>query len=288
MASYIGYVPMKSMVSSQTPTSATPVGVKREREPDTDDAKEAPPARKRVTISRKPCIVCTEDVPKNRFPKLPHSQDDNNKHTSDVCFKCFSEHLRIEVETKGHEGVGCPQCSKPLEESEIRKLASSWTYQEYVTIDRPAIKGPLTTCPGTSTKQLRSACKMKKSTTLAQTPSVLGVCQKKLPSIPINMLTGYPGAYFARDDGNIFSCKMCKARYCLVCEVPSHEEQTCDQYQADAKRRSEDEQKSLETVKQVSRPCPGPGCGVNIDKYIGCDHVTCKRCALLSSERAGA
>lgn len=93
----------------------------------------------------------------------------------------------------------------------------------------------------------------------------------------ITMLISNLGAYFAKGDGNIFSCKMCKARYCLVCEVPFHEEQTCDDYQANAKRRSEDEQKSLEAVKQVSRPCPGPGCGVNIDKWTGCDHVTCKK-----------
>lgn len=70
---------------------------------------------------------------------------------------------------------------------------------------------------------------------------------------------------------------MSKARYCLACEVPFHEEQTCDNYQAEvkrAKRRNKDEKKSLEAVKKLSRPCPGPGCGINIDKYTGCDHVT--------------
>ena len=133
MASYPGF---RHPVGGRMTTPATPVGVKRERENDNEDTKEAPPPRKRVTISRKSCIVCTEDIPRNRFPKLPHPQDDGNKHTSDVCFKCFSEHLRIEVEIKGHEGVGCPQCSKPLEESEIRKLASSWTYREYVIPNR--------------------------------------------------------------------------------------------------------------------------------------------------------
>jgi hypothetical protein len=48
-------------------------------------------------------------VSKNRFPKLPHPQDDDEKHSSDVCFKYFSAHLRVEVETKGHERVGCPR-----------------------------------------------------------------------------------------------------------------------------------------------------------------------------------
>lgn len=107
-------------------------GVKRERDDDDNDDVDKAPARKRVTIAPKPCIVCTEDVPKNRFPKLPHKQDGNNKHSSDVCFKCFREHLRVEVENKGHEAVSCPQCSKLLDESEVRKLASSRTYQEYV------------------------------------------------------------------------------------------------------------------------------------------------------------
>jgi hypothetical protein len=94
------------------------------------------------------------------------------------------------------------------------------------------------------------------------------------------MLTRNLGAYFAKDDGNIFSCKMCKARYCLVCEVPFHEEQTCDDYQAEfkrAERRNKDEEKSLEAVEKLSRPRPGPGCGINIDKYTGCDHVTCEK-----------
>lgn len=58
--------------------------------------------------------------------------------------------------------------------------------------------------------------------------------------------------------------------------MPFHEDQTCEEYQVVAKRRSEEEEKSLEAVKQVSRPCPGPGCGVNIDKFAGCDHVTCE------------
>lgn len=122
--------------SNYTTTAATLVGVKREREDDGDDTGQKPAPRKRVTISRKPCIVCTDDIPRNRFPKLPHKQDDNDKHSSDVCFKCFSEHLRVEVETKGHEGIGCPQCSRPLEESDIRKLASSWNYREYVATHR--------------------------------------------------------------------------------------------------------------------------------------------------------
>lgn len=81
-------------------------------------------------------MICADDVPKNRFPKIPHKQDENNKHDSDTCFKYYSQHLSVEIKEKGHEAVSCPQCSKTLEESEVRKLASSRTYHEYVAVDR--------------------------------------------------------------------------------------------------------------------------------------------------------
>ena len=69
---------------------------------------------------------------------------------------------------------------------------------------------------------------------------------------------------------------MCQARYCLDCEVPFHEDQTCEEYHADSERRTTEEQESLATVRKISKPCPGANCGINIDKIAGCDHVTCE------------
>lgn len=92
------------------------------------------------------------------------------------------------------------------------------------------------------------------------------------------------GAIYAKDDGNIFSCSMCKVRYCLVCEVPFHEGQTCAQYQARVlQQRTTDEQKSLDLVHEGSRPCPG--CGANIHKFDGCDQMTCEILHLISFEQ---
>lgn len=180
---------IRKPLGDRTLAPAATRGVKREREDDNEDPQQTPPARKRVTISRKPCIVCTEDVSRNRFPQLPHSQDGNKNHNSDVCFECFREHLRVEVETKTHEDVGCPQCSKPLEESDIRKLASEETYQECVTLDLWDPRHRLTGRSGTSTKRLRNACNKKKSTMLARTPNALGVGHGEIQSIAINVLT---------------------------------------------------------------------------------------------------
>lgn len=93
------------------------------------------------------------------------------------------------------------------------------------------------------------------------------------------------GAFIVKDDGNIFSCQKFNARHCLLCDVRFHNGQTCREYQEAQRRaaeeeenaprrRAEEETASAEAVKKMSRPCPK--CGVNIDMYTGCDHVTCE------------
>lgn len=91
------------------------------------------PSTKSKTLPRKECILCCNDVATNHFPKLPHASDPldaESLHSSDVCFRCYSQHLEGEVESKGIDSVRCPQCPKTLVEGEVRKLASSSTYHE--------------------------------------------------------------------------------------------------------------------------------------------------------------
>lgn len=86
----------------------------------------------------------------------------------------------------------------------------------------------------------------------------------------------------AEEDGNIFKCQVCQARYCIVCNVSMHDEMTCEQYQESQKPRTEKRKREIEDdgeaaeakVRKISKPCPG--CGVNIEKTYGCDHMTFK------------
>lgn len=66
------------------------------------------------------------DVAANQFPKKPHAGDD--RHTSDVCFKCYNQHIGVGLDHKGSDLVTCPQCSQKLTEPEIRKLTRVATY----------------------------------------------------------------------------------------------------------------------------------------------------------------
>lgn len=67
------------------------------------------------------------------------------------------------------------------------------------------------------------------------------------------------GALFSKGDGNILSCPMCNTRYCMTCQVPFHEGQTCEAYQSSMSERDKNEQKSIERVAEISRKCPGCG-----------------------------
>lgn len=91
----------------------------------------AQPDRKRTKISRKECLICLEDIAKNQYPRAPHAQSGSGQHSSDVCFKCYDQHIEAQVNGTGSGIVNCPQCSQALAEPEIRKLARHvGTYQK--------------------------------------------------------------------------------------------------------------------------------------------------------------
>lgn len=92
----------------------------------------------------------------------------------------------------------------------------------------------------------------------------------------------------ASTEGYIFRCTECGYRYCTGCKVAFHTDETCAQYQERiAKEREEElriqkeqDEASLAEVTKVSVACPG--CGANIQKSYGCDHMRCKTALLLT------
>lgn len=126
---------LQQAVSSHIIDSSSPNNTEKRKHTDDGDNEDLKlPLRKKPWTSRKrrPCVICAENIAKNQFPKLPHKQDETETHSSDVCFKCYRQYLSVEIADKGQDAVECPQCKKPLDQSEVRKLASGNTYQEYV------------------------------------------------------------------------------------------------------------------------------------------------------------
>ena len=107
--------------------SPTDIPTKRKLAEDQIDNGDTPTKRKKA-VERKECVTCCNSVAINRFPKLPHKSAE--KHGRDVCFECWKQHLKSEIQSKGFDSVCCPLCEEALEESEIKKLAKEETYGE--------------------------------------------------------------------------------------------------------------------------------------------------------------
>lgn len=126
------YRPRIEIPQASKPIKQEGGALKRSHDAAEDDAvDQKPPARKRITLPRKGCIVCPNNVATNQFPRVPHAQVKRDGHDSDVCRKCYQQHLGNEFKNKDQEAVSCPHCAKPLVQSEVQKLTSSQMYQEY-------------------------------------------------------------------------------------------------------------------------------------------------------------
>lgn len=115
-------------------------------------------------------------------------------------------------------------------------------------------------------------CRWLKKATKASCESDASAEWKECPSAFCDW-----GCYIIKGDGDIFRCHKCEYHHCLACDVPMHYSETCEsvqEKQRERRRREEQEEASSKTVEKTSKPCPK--CNSRLDKYIGCDHVTCK------------
>ncbi|KAF2483139.1 hypothetical protein BDY17DRAFT_141897 [Neohortaea acidophila] len=215
-----------------------------------NDYKYSPPARNvRRKLERRECGTCCNDVAVNRFPKEPHPGA-SWMHGRSVCFDCWQRHLDAEVEEKSWDAVKCSQCDQTLREPEIKKLALPGTYAAW------------------QEKALQSYLQSEQDIY----PCPAAGCKARGVVLPGN---------------HILDCKSCGYRYCIDCKAPMHEEEVCSAYQKRLKddvkrekrrkRQAEENNASEEVVDKTSKPCPN--CSSRLDKYAGCDHVTCKRCS---------
>jgi len=83
-------------------------------------------SRKRGGTYYRECVTCCTSKAVSQYPKLIHDA----KHASDVCFRCWEQHLECEVGSKEAGSQQCPRCEKTALEPEIRKLAKSVTYHK--------------------------------------------------------------------------------------------------------------------------------------------------------------
>lgn len=87
------------------------------------------------------CIVCGDNIEILLFP--PKAPTSACGHTPQTCSDCLEHWMASEIETKGAEGIKCPECPEILTYQDIQRAASPATFINYDELITRATLGTL-------------------------------------------------------------------------------------------------------------------------------------------------
>ncbi|THZ03896.1 hypothetical protein D6C93_02772 [Aureobasidium pullulans] len=184
------------------------------------------------------CLVCFKDQPLSAFPDVGNTG--NHDHDNNTCRKCFNRYTVDQIKS-GKDEIRCCECAEHLTYDQVKTIISKTSL---ITYD----------------KVLAKAC--------VESDADFRYClSEKCKSGQIHV----GGA-----EQPLFNCGACKEQHCANCEVPWHEDETCDQYQA---RHDDEIVQTAVVLSKISKRCPG-GCGARIERDGGCPHMICIKCDL--------
>lgn len=175
-------------------------------------------------------------------------------HDHDICRTCLSKHITAQIESRGYSAVDnitcpTPDCQHRFTHAEIRRLATPEAFTAY---DRYTVLRSISSQPNFRWC-LREGCV---SGSLYDDPSTVSTSDQEA-------------------DANCIECSECNFTMCYTCQSPWHADLTCAQH------ASQSDHTFTETrtwLAENTKPCPGEGCGVQVQKGDGCFHMTCSRC----------
>jgi E3 ubiquitin-protein ligase RNF14 len=196
-----------------------------------------------VRGSTQECAICIEDKSLNDFPAVTRKC----KHKATTCSTCVRTWIKGELNAMTWDKLKCigTGCKYILQHGDMRRLAEREVFERY---DKFA------------------------------TMSVLSAMPNFRPCIGPRCDSGQ--LHTTGADGPIFTCSECRFKHCTIHNVPWHANLTCREYDyaQNPKLKKKEEEASEKAVRELSRKCPGRGCGAPIQRNGGCDHMTCTKC----------
>ena len=195
----------------------------------------------RERARQKECCVCGDS--KDLLDFHIESPSKGCEHPPNTCKECLQSWMASEFDTKGCDGIKCPECAQTLEYNEVQHAASAETFEAY---DKFAFR------------------------------MALG----GLDEFAWCLAVGCGSGQMNMDNNHFMDCISCGYKQCLNHKVAWHAGETCEQYEyrTSGQKRRDEEKKEEEMLNTLSKKCPGPGCGWRIQKIDGCEHMTCKKC----------
>ena len=253
--------------------------------------KEAAPAP--TTTYARECIVCAESVldvvdgtPEDEarwaeatkgfpgewqarmrlFPAPSLVPECGARHAAEICRQCIATHVATQLETQGRAGcerLSCPapDCAHVYTDGELRLLATAETYARR---DRFRLLNHLATLPNFRWC-LRDGCEAGQIYDMPDAeeaaPGWDGV--------------GGGGAVATQR----VTCDECGFDMCFAHQSAWHAGLSCAGFDAQLKHGDPDVAATRAWIADNTKPCPGAGCGVPVEKKGGCFHMTCTTCA---------
>ena len=168
--------------------------------------------------------------------------------------------MASEFETKGCDGIKCPECPSVLHYADVQAAASEVTFAAFDKLSMRNALGDL---------------------------DEFAWCLK--PDCGSGQLNV--------DNNSFMHCASCGYKQCLTHNVEWHTGETCTQYdyRVSGQQRKDEEKKTEDMLDALSKKCPNATCGWfvsfisfrlacadfarrRIEKISGCDHMKCKRC----------
>ena len=195
----------------------------------------------RERARQKECCVCGDS--KDPLDFHTASPSIGCAHPPNTCKECLQSWMASEFDTKGCDGIKCPECAQTLEYNEVQQAASAETFEAY---DKLAFRNAL----------------------------------GSLDEFAWCLAVGCGSGQLNIENNHFMDCVSCGYKQCLNHKVAWHEGETCEQYdyRTSGQKKRDEEKKEEEMLNTLSKKCPGPGCGWRIQKIDGCEHMTCKKC----------
>ena len=194
----------------------------------------APPATKE-------CAVCGDEKDSLDYPAKPATAQ--CEHLVHTCQQCLESWMESEFETKGCEGIRCPECPEAMQYNDVQLAASAKIFAAYDKSSMLAALGGLA--------------------------EFAWCLNAKCGSGQLNI-----------ENSKFMDCANCGYKQCLRHRVKWHASETCDayDYRTSGQQARDEELKTETMLDAMSKKCPGPRCGWRIEKIEGCDHMTCRKC----------
>jgi hypothetical protein len=199
------------------------------------------------------CGICAEDTTEEEIAAWHHRPVTAAcKHHRTTCDSCLQRHIGEELNTKGNPDIRCPEvgCTVELMPEDVQHFASA---KNFARFDQIAMRKCLQSMPDFCWCAHRGCGSGQETEGKGAGKAVEGGLR-----------------------GMFMTCSACNRKTCLHHECPHHEGQSCEEYDAAARKS---EEAGLQQYLQSSGVRRCPKCKTAIEKNGGCDHVTCRQSA---------